>query len=241
MEEDFHYRGAVGKLNFLEKSTRPDIAYATHQCAQFSQNPKQIHAEAVKRIVRYLKGTRDLGIILAPVAEKSFDCWVDADFCGLCNKDQAASDTMTSKSRTGYVITYAGCPLTWASKLQTLTTLSSTEAEYVALSTALRDQIPLIELMDEVIGHGIDIHHVPPKIHCKVFEDNSGAIEMARMPKIRPRTKHINNYYHHFREYVASGRITILAVNTKNQMADLLTKSLAEPLFLKHRFSIMGC
>jgi hypothetical protein len=103
----------IGKLNFLEKSTRGDISYPVHQCARFSVNLKESHGEAVKRIGRYLMGTLDKGIILNPT-EDSFECYVDADFCGNWNANTASEDAGTAKSRTGYVIKYAGCPITLA-------------------------------------------------------------------------------------------------------------------------------
>ena len=88
----------------------------------------------------------------------------------------------------------------WASKLQTQMALSITEAEYIALSTACRELIPMLELMKEMCSYDIKSHPAIPKIHCKVFEDSSGALEMARTPKLRPHMKHINNAYHHFHE-----------------------------------------
>ena len=145
MKDGFHYRSVIGKLNFLEKSTRPDLAYSVGQCAHFSSNPKQSHAEAVKKIGRYLVSTRDKIIFMRPQVDYSFDCWVDANFAGDWNQPTALSDPMTAKSRSGWVIKYADCPIKWSSKLQTLTALSTTEAEYVALSMALREQIPLTE------------------------------------------------------------------------------------------------
>ena len=86
-----------------EKSTRPDIGYVVHQCARFSQDPKRSHGEAVKRIVRYLKGTADKGIILDPQSELSFDCYADADFCGNWDPSTGPQDSMTSKSRTDFL------------------------------------------------------------------------------------------------------------------------------------------
>ena len=80
---DFHYRRVIGKLNFLEKSTQPDISYAVHQCARFCEHPKQCHGEAVHRLCRILKATRDKGIICNPDTDKSYKCWVDADFAGV--------------------------------------------------------------------------------------------------------------------------------------------------------------
>ncbi|KAL7580919.1 hypothetical protein ACA910_005738 [Epithemia clementina (nom. ined.)] len=236
--EEFHYRSVIGKLNFLEKSTRPDISYAVHQCARFSSNPKQSHGLALKRIGKYLKGTADQGIIFKPDPSKSFHCWVDADFAGNWHPDYAATDPMTSKSRSGWAITYANCPIAWASKMQTLTALSTTEAEYLALSTALRELIPLMELTKEVREHEIHLTQAQPKVHCKVFEDNSGALEMARLPKIRPRTKHINNQYHHFRDHVQRGEIEIQAIATEDQIADMLTKALPVDLYTKFRAAL---
>ena len=149
---------------------------------------------------------------------------------------------MTTKSRSVWVIMYAGCPITWSSKLQTLTPLSTTEAEYVALSSALRDQIPIMQLLKEVIAQGIDEKFTPPRVHCTAFEDNGGAIELVRLPKIRPRTKHINNYYHHFRAHTEGNdpEITVRAVSTEDQLGDMFTKPLPEALFTKFRHLIMG-
>eukprot|EP00978_Attheya_sp_CCMP212_P037949 scaffold183254_cov63-Attheya_sp.AAC.3 len=111
----YNYRSIVGKLNFLEKSTRPDISYATHMVARFSEDH-----------------------IMLPYYILVF---VDADFSGNWNKPTAADDPATSKSRTGYVLKFTDCPLLWQSKLQTITALSSCESEYMALSAALRDAI----------------------------------------------------------------------------------------------------
>lgn len=235
----FHYRGVIGKLNFLEKSTRPDLAYAVHQCARFSESPRESHAKAVKVIGRYLVGTRNLGLVLAPDRTRNFECWTDADFCGNWRPESALTDSLTSKSRSGWIITFADCPITWASKLQTLTALSTTEAEYIALSSALREQIPLLDLLKEVAEKGIDVDIKPALVHCKVFEDNSGAIELAKLPKIRPRTKHINVCFHHFRDHVENKTIEVIYIPTDQQRADILTKPLPVDKFIRFRKAIM--
>ena len=142
MTNEFNYCSVIGKLNFLEKSTCPDIAYAVHQCAHFSADPKQSHADAVKCIGQYLKGTPHEGITLCPDTQQSFQCLVDADFAGKWKPEGSHQHPMTAKSRSGWIIQYAGCPITWASKLQTLTALSTTEAEYVVLSMVMREQLP---------------------------------------------------------------------------------------------------
>ena len=240
MVPEFHYRSVIGKLNFLEKSTRPDISVSVHQCARFSESPKRSHAEAVKRIGRYLLATRDKGLVIHPNTDWHFDCWVDADFAGNWRQADAHQDPMTSKSRSGWIIRFVGAPITWASKMQTITAMSTTEAEYIALSTSLREVIPLLGLLREAREHGLRVNELPPKVICTVFEDNSGALELARLPKIRPRTKHINQAYHHFREHVERKEILIEATPTKRQIADVLTKPLAEPAFTQHRKAIMG-
>ena len=239
MSEDFHYRSIIGKLNFLEKSTRIDISYSVHQCAQFSGNPKS-HASAVKNIGHYLKGTRDKGLILKPDKLSSFECWVDSDFAGNWKPQDARHDSMTSKSRAGWVIQFAGCPLTWDSKIQTITTMSTTEAEYVALSMSLREVILLMRLLKEIKQQGFEVQIDPPSVHCKALEENSGAWELARLPKIRPRTKHINQSYHFFHKSVERNEVSIVSTPTENQLADMLTKPLPEEPFVQHHKNVLG-
>ena len=236
----FHYRSVIGKLNFLEKSTRPDIAYAVHQCAHFMEKPKASHGYAVKHISCYLLGTRDKGMIFDPDPSKLFECYVDADYCGNWNRSIAMENIDTARSRTGYVISYGDCPVIWASRLQTEIALSTTEAEYIALSAALREVIPMIDLCQEAPKHDVPIPKHKPSVFCKVFEDNSGAYELATTPKLRPRTRHINVKYHHFRHYVHRKLISIFRVDTKDQRADFLTKQCSHELFRKFRKLVLG-
>ena len=109
---DFHYRRVIGKLNFLEKSTRPDISYVVHQCARFCKHLKQSYGDAIRHLCQYLKATRDKRIICNPANDKSYDCWVDADFAGGFDRKIAGMDPTTSKSQSGWAITYTGCPVT---------------------------------------------------------------------------------------------------------------------------------
>jgi hypothetical protein len=238
-QQPWSYRSIIGKLNFLEKSTRPDLAYAVHQCARFTADPRASHGEAVKRIVRYLIGTADKGFLLAP-NKHSFECWADADYAGNWNREFAMEDIGTARSRSGYLITYAGCLILWASRLQTEIALSTTEAEYIALSTALREVIALMNLMDELHRKVSSKIQPTPKVYCKAFEDNSGAYELATAPKMRPRTKHINAKYHHFRSHVDRKLIQIAQVSTTEQLADFFTKQVSLPLFKSFRDQIMG-
>ena len=238
-DKSFNYRSIIGKLNYLEKGTRSDISYITHQCARFTEKPKECHARAIRWLARYLKGTRNMGLILKPDPKRSLEVFVDADFSG--NWDQNDSNHRdTARSRHSYIITYMGCPVIWKSQLQTEIALSSTESEYIGLSYALREVIPIMELLQEMKQNGFPIGSTVPKVHCRVYEDNSGALEMAKTHKYRPRTKHINVKYHHFRDYVTRGEITLHKVDTLEQCADYLTKPLNKESLVPLRKSIMG-
>ena len=164
MTPEFHYRSVIGKLNFLQKSMRPDISISAHQCARFTEHPKRCHAEAVKRLGRYLLGTRAKGLIINPRSLWHFDCWVDADYAGNWRYNDAHVDPMTSKSRSGWIVRFVGAPITWASKMQTITALSTTEAEYIALSLSLREVIPLMGILKEALKNGLNIKDIPPKV-----------------------------------------------------------------------------
>jgi hypothetical protein len=124
--------------------------------------------------------------------------------------------------------------------MQTEIALSSTEAEYIALSQSMREVIPIMWLLQEATDQGISFINTKPKVHCTVFEDNEGAIEIASVPKMRPRTKHLNLKYHHFREEVKKGTISIYHVSTKDQMADIFTKPSEEGQFTKLRMRMIG-
>ena len=156
------------------------------------------------------------------------------------NNKTVSSDPSTARSRMGYIITYAGCPMHWSSKMQTEIALSTTEAEYITLSQAMREVLPIIGLMEEAKQQGIPVMNATPKIHCKVFENNAGAIEIANVPKMRPRTKHLNIKYHHFREELRKGTISIYHTRTEDQIADIFTKPLPEVPFVKFKEKMMG-
>ena len=168
----------------------------------------------------------------------AIECYVDASFVGdYC--EQRSDDKSTLYSRTGYVIYFMGCPITWVSKMQTEITLSTTEAEYVALSQAMRDVIPFLDLIDELSTY-FDFNHDKAKVKCRVYEDNNGCLELANNPRYRPRTKHIALKYHHFREQVQKGRIDVTRIDTKEQIADQFTKGLDRVTFEYLRKLLMG-
>ncbi|KAI2512304.1 hypothetical protein MHU86_2180 [Fragilaria crotonensis] len=180
VDECVFYRGStlsiIGKLNYLEKATRSDIAYAVHQCARFVSDPKKEHGDAVRWLGRYC-WEPETKAIMQPMTNKDLEVFVDASFCGDWDPKEAASDRDTARSRHGYIIKYANCPLLWKSQLQTEVALSSTESEYTGLSYALRDAIPIMELLKEMKERGYPVSTTQAQVHCRVFEDNSGALK----------------------------------------------------------------
>jgi len=186
---NFNYRSGVGKLNYLAQTAHPDIMYATHQTAKYSSDPRTSHGEAVLYLIHYLKKTSDLGPHFKPDPNKDFECYCNADCSGLCNRAFTPVDPSTSKSRSGWIIFYAGCPISWASKLQSQVELYTTKAEYIAMSQALRDVIPMMGLLQEMREQDFKVLCTEPYVCCKVFEGNSGTLEPARFHELCPRSK----------------------------------------------------
>lgn len=218
---------------------RPDCTFAVQQCARFCNNPTQAHEEAVKRICRYLLRTRHRGIVLCPYKSRGLECMVDADWAGSW-RDHSSHDPLSSHSRTGYIIMYAGCPIAWKSSLQPLIALSTTEAEYIALSTALREVIGIMHLIKELQSRKFHMHSPTPKVVCRTFEDNKSCIEIATNHKTRARTKHLSVRLHHFRSHVVHKSITIEHISTKHQLGDAFTKPLELKQFQYLRDIFMG-
>ena len=246
-KESWNYRAIVGMLNYLVNCTHPELSFAVHQCARFCNDPKRSHEQAIKRVIRYLRGTlpdkrgnnrAPQGILFRPDKNRSIDTYVDASFAGEWNTSWS-DEPSSVMSRTGYVIFYANCPIIWSSKLQTEIALSTTESEYIALSQSMRDVIPLMGLLNE-LQPVISFSSTSPVIRCNIFEDNKGCIDLVTTPKIRPRTKHIALKYHHFRSFVQNKTITIEYVDTKDQIADIFTKALSDAQFAVLRMKLMG-
>jgi hypothetical protein len=158
--------------------------------------------------------------------EAKLECWVDAAHASEWSSKTASDDQYSARSMMGYIKTYAGCPMHWTSKMQTEIALSTTETEYIALSQSMREVLPIIQLLEEAKQLDIPVLNAKPKVHCKVFEDNAGAIEIANVPKMKLRTKHLNIKYHHFREEVRMGTISIYHTRTEDQIADIYIKYL---------------
>jgi hypothetical protein len=236
----FDYRRVIGKLNYLEKCSSPDSTCAVHQAARFVADPRISHGKAVKWLGRYLKGSMDKGLIYKPQLNTGFEVYVDASFTGDWDTTNAEWDRDTARSRTGFVISYAGCPIIWISRLQSKIALSTIESEYLAISAATREVLPLLELAAEMSENGCGFKNQAPRMFCRVFEDNSGAIELAtsaKSPKMRPRTRHINTKYHHFCDKVMDGTLEIHLVSINDMLAEKITN---EAIHTRQRKRMMG-
>jgi hypothetical protein len=137
-------------LMYLASNTRHDIAYAVHQKARFSHGTRDSHALAVRRILRYLKGTSYKGITFKPNKSNTIYCHVDSDFAGLFGVEYGLTP-ICAKSSTGYVIKFCDVLVIWVSKIQTQIALSTMEAEYIAMSQSMRDLIPVREVLKEFV------------------------------------------------------------------------------------------
>lgn len=237
-KEEWNYRTAVGMLTYLQGNSRPEISMSVHQTARFCNDPKLSHEKAIKRLGRYLMHTKNEGIVYNPDISKGLECYVDADFAGGYSPE-TGHDADNLLSRTGMVIMYANCPIYWRSSLQTEIALSTAEAEYIALSSALRQVLPLMTMMEE-IDSVFPLHIDKPNFVCKVHEDNQSCIKMATGTKFSPRTKHIALKYHHFRSHCKSGRVDITYCPTDQQLADILTKPLPSESFYTLRYMLCG-
>jgi hypothetical protein len=236
-----NYASIVGMLLYLVGHTHPECAFAVHQCARYTFEPKLSHLSALKRIGRYLKGVVDKGLILDPTDDLNIDCYPDADFGGLWSHENP-QDPHCVRSRTGYVINLAGCPVVWKSKLQTEIALSTMESEYIALSTSCKELFPLIDLVKELGGClGLDVSDTV-NLHVRIHEDNVGALTLGKLEprRMTPRSKHYAVKYHWFREQIRPRNIQLVKIETSEQLGDLFTKGLPRPAFERLRRKLMG-
>ena len=192
------YAKLLGELQFLTNATRPDIAYAVNKLSAYTANPSLQHTGAVKRILRYLKGTKNLAIKYSTESDKNLQENTNL-FHGYA--DAAYGNMDDYKSTSGYVFIVGNGAITWRSKKQTSVALSSTEAEYVALSEAGREACWLRSLYEE-LGY-------PQESPTLIKGDNDGSIAMARNPQFHKRSKHIGIRWHWIRELVQENIITI--------------------------------
>jgi hypothetical protein len=208
--EKHPYREAIGSLMYLAVSTRPDLAKAISNVSKYLDNPGELHWRAVKRILRYVKHTKHLKLILGgkdiPLV---LNCYADADLGGDLDKRRSTS---------GYIVMLGNSPIIWKSRLQTSTARSTTEAEYLSVSDLTGEILYFLPMLGEM-----DIPATGPVV---VKEDNQGCIAISNNPTLNSRSKHIDIRHHVVRDLVDDGTIKLEYCPTKMMVADILTKGL---------------
>ena len=212
---DYPYQSIVGSLLYCATITRADIATATTTVAKFSSNYTEIHCTAVKRILKYLRGTTHFAICYSG-SEKSnlLTSFSDADYAG---------DLDDRKSRSGCILMLNHGPISWLSCKQQCTASSTTESEYIAACLTAKETVWSPRLLADM-GY---CQSSPTQL----FSDNQAAIRLVANPKYHKRTKHIDVVYHLIREFQEHGEIIVSYVHTADQLADILTKALPRTSF----------
>jgi hypothetical protein len=229
MDETWNYRSIIGMLLYLTTNTRPDCALAVSQAAQFSHNPKVLHATAVKTIIRYLHRTSDKGMIVRPTGVLGLENYVDASFAGNYGV-KPAKYPVSVKSRTGIIIFLAGYPLIWKSQIQSSIALSTFHSEYAGLSHSMRILIPLRGLLLKTVEKLCLPTAMTSTIYCRVHEDNASALLLANSQHLNNRNKYLAVKLHHFWLHVKPGVIEVVKCDTKLMLADPFTKPLVRNL-----------
>nr|AAZ28936.1 polyprotein [Phanerochaete chrysosporium RP-78] len=215
------YRQALGALMYAAIATRPDIAYAVNQLARFAENPGMKHWNALRRVYAYLKGTRDLSLVLGGDAR-------DGPLVGYTDADGMSTEGRQAVS--GYAFLIGGA-VSWSSKRQEIVALSTSEAEYVALTHAAKEALWLRNYLHEVWQM--------PLQPMQLYSDNQSAIALARDDRYHARSKHIDIRYHFIRYHIEHGNITVTYCPTEDMVADTLTKALPS-MKAKHFASSLG-
>ena len=223
---DVPYTKAVGKTLYL-RLTRLDAIAAIANCARFMANPGHIHWKALKRILRYLSGTRYWGLIYRATGKTLTDLWdvilyVDSDH---------ASDPDTRKSRYGYIIIVNGCPVAFGTGMRKKPSASTPEAEYVALTHGLRELLWLLQILKAM---GVKV-----KTPVPVYEDNQTCIAIANNRMSQKRTRYVDVRYHFIRDYVEDRTIKLHYCETHKMLADILTKAIPRPQHQRLREQVM--
>eukprot|EP00873_Tetraselmis_striata_P018760 jgi/Tetstr1/439024/TSEL_027516.t1 len=213
-EDHETYRAILGSVNFLTMCTRPDLAFAISVLSRFQSAPQKIHLMQLKRVLRYLKGTPGMGITYGATEPGGARLVVYSD-------SDWAADTSNRRSQSGDISMLNGGAIGWNSKQQETTALSTTEAEYVALSRAAQNTVHFRQLLQDI--------HQQQQGPTIVYEDNQGAVKLANNPMASHRTKHIDIKHHYTRDLVDAGTISVTPIATTKMLADGLTKALPEP------------
>ena len=213
------YASAVGSLMYAMVCTRPDIAHAVGVVSRYLSNPGKDHWSAVKWILRYLRGTSRLCLQFGGDCISALEGFSDADMAG---------DLDSRKSTSGYLITYAGGAVSWQSKLQKCVALSTTEAEYIAVTEACKEVLWMKKFLEELGQEQEEL-----KLYC----DSQSAIHLSKNPMFHSRSKHIDVRYHWIRDVLESKQLKIEKIHTDDNASDMMTKALPNEKIVRCRRS----
>jgi hypothetical protein len=201
------YHEAVGFLMYAMLGTRPDIAYAVQTVSRFTKSPGPAHWEAVKKVFKYLKGTRELWLVYGRQGSM---------LEGYSNADGSMAEDR--RAITGYAFTINGGAVSWSAKRQEIISLSTTESEYIAVTHAMKEALWLRSLISQLFNTNLPA----TTLNC----DNQSAIELTKDHQYHARTKHIDIRYHFIHYVVEEGSIQIIYCPTEEMLADALMKAL---------------
>lgn len=215
--ESVPYSSAVGSLMYSMIGTLPDIAYGVGLVSRFMSAPSQVHWDAVKWLMRYIRGTTELKLTFKKDDQFEVKGYCDSDY---------ASDLDRRRSITGYVFQVGGNTMSWRSGLQHIVALSTTEAEYMALAEATKEALWLKGITSE-------LGFIQKKV--EIFSDSQSALCLARNSVFHERTKHIDVRLHFIRDVVSDGSVVVSKIGTLENPADILTKSVPVKKFEEGR------
>lgn len=218
------YQEIVGSLLYLSQGTRPDIAYAVNTLSRFNAKPEMQHWVALKRVLRYLKHTENYALMYKQNKKESL-------IHGYCDADWASNED-DRRSCTGYVFIFQGGAISWNSRRQQTVALSTTEAEYMSLSSGTQEAMWLKQMQDDFWPH---LASIPLTMLC----DNQSTIKLAGTENYHSRSKHIDIRHHFVRDKVLSNKLVVKYVQSSEMVADALTKGTPQ-LTLDYCSSKMG-
>ena len=217
------YRQIVGGLIYIMCSTRPDLAFIVTILSQSLSNPTEGDFVMAKHVLRYLKGTKDCSLVFKKSGQT-------ISVNGFCDSDWANSEDRKSISGYCFNIFPKGPLISWKTRKQPTVALSSCEAEYISLVSAIQEGKYLVSLIFEILGHNLNFH-----MNC----DNQGTIALAKNPIKQQRTKHVDIKYHFIRDEILKGAVSMSYIPTEDNLADIFTKPLSSiklRKFMRHIF-----
>jgi len=219
-EEITIYQQYIGSLLYLALKTRPNITFTVQYCVRYCSNPRILHFQAVNNIFSYLNKYPNLRITYTRVNNHNLiiKAYSDSDWRNCLN---------SRRSTTGYLTTLSNNLISWGVTLQKSVTLLSTEAEYITITECSKETVYLQNIIYK-LNNSLQLQ-IPINIPV-ILEDNTGAIKLSHNAEFHKRTKHIDIKYHYIRELVENNKIRILYINTKEQLADPLTKLITGPI-----------